>query len=770
MAILDLTLGGATATGYRGELSEGFTVHIDFAQAGLARVALIPKAGPAVDRTWMIAPDGDVTAEGRSRLSLAGFCPPEISADGDRFGSHLLRFEVKARPFQLTVQHRVGEKWHTCMRDRHLGAYLTLPERGEIRHYQARRAEDRHYGLGDKAGPVDRTRRRFKCLQTDALGYDAELSDPLYKHAPFMIIDHPEHGAAGVLYDSLAELEFDFGSEHSNYFEPFRQVAAREDCLIYWVLAGPRVRDVVPRLMALCGGQAMPPRAALGFGFSAMGHTDSENAQAVILDFARTCRREAIPISAIHLGSGYSLHGAQRHVFEWNEDRFPDRSEFFEEMAAMGYHICANIKPVLLENHPHYARGNAGGWFVRKPGGQPVVERFWDGWGSQLDFTNPDTRDWWRHMVHERLLSVGVGGIWNDNNEAELWDETARLDGDGKPFPAVNARPVHALLMVQASRDAAAGYAPDRRPHMITRAGPIGIARYGETWSGDNHTNWHTLKWNLRQGLSMSLSGFPLTGHDVGGFSGPAPDPELLVRWFQMMALHPRAVMNSWKPETKYGANLPFMYRHVLTEIKAALAIRYRFLPHLYQLLWRCCREGHPIIAPVFYGYDDPVCLGDHDMFLLGDSVVVAPIVDQNRSRLEVYLPQSEEPWFRLDYPERMEGGAWHSLDVCLATLPIFVRSGTILVLASQWPSTHPHDATALEVHLFVGETDGSAEAEFFWDDGVSPIDPENVFLSRMDLTWDGGTVRLHMDNRTGLEMSVVCHGLADRQLIETTA
>ena len=63
--------------------------------------------------------------------------------------------------------------------------------------------------------------------------------------------------------------------------------------------------------------------------------------------------------------------------------------------------------------------------------------------------------------------------------------------------------------MTRASYEVTLASRPEERPYTISRAGPIGIARYGETWSGDNHTSWHTLKWNLRQGLSMSLSGMP---------------------------------------------------------------------------------------------------------------------------------------------------------------------------------------------------------------------------------------------------------------------
>lgn len=768
MPVLKLKSEHKTSSGLVGQFDNGMRLQVDFAAEFLVRVALFPKDGMETDRTWMVAPDGELPPEGRSRLSLDGFQMPLVEHDGSRFGTETLRISFSAEPFQLTAEQKVEGCWRTCLRDRELGAYVNFPVRREIKHFQARSEHDRHYGLGDKAGPVDRTRRRFKCLQTDALGYDAELSDPLYKHAPFTLVDHPKNGVSGVLYDTMSEIEFDYGCEHSNYFESFRHVTVREDCLVYWVIAGPRLSDVVPRLMGLTGGQAMPPRSALGFGFSAMGHTDHENAQETILEFAHYCRSHDIPLSAIHLGSGYSLHGKHRHVFEWNKQRFPNRDDFFSGMKKMGFHLCANIKPVLLENHPYYNEGREQGWFVRTQEGNPVVERFWDGWGSQLDFTNPDTRNWWKGKVQANLLEPGVDGIWNDNNEAELWDEHARLHGCGMPLRAMDARPVHALLMVQSSYHAAQETNPDVRPHMITRSGPIGIARYGETWTGDNQTSWHSLKWNLRQGLSMSLSGFPLTGHDIGGFSGPAPGPELLVRWFQMMALHPRAVMNSWKPDTKHGANLPFMYPEVLSEIKSALHYRYRFLPHIYHLLWKCHSVGHPIIMPTFYEFDDLECLEDNDCFLLGPDLLVAPVVNPDAELLSVYLPRSKDHWIEFEKSKTYNGGQFHSLPVSLGSLPIFVRCGAILVLASAWDQNNPHDATAFEIHIFPGPTDGKTEAEFYWDDGTSVIEERVANPSPLTMTWDRERVSLSCRNHTALPMKVICHSLGSRELVET--
>mgnify|MGYP003312311730 CR=1 FL=1 len=115
-----------------------------------------------------------------------------------------------------------------------------------------------------------------------------------------------------------------------------------------------------------------------------------------------------------------------------------------------------------------------------------------------------------------------------------------------RPTPLRLVRPVQALLMVRASLEAQRAHAPTLRPWLISRSGMPGTQRYAQTWSGDNYTSWHTLKHNVRMGLGLSLSGFFNTGHDVGGFAGPAPEPELFVRWVQNGVFHPRFTIHSW--------------------------------------------------------------------------------------------------------------------------------------------------------------------------------------------------------------------------------
>ena len=115
--------------------------------------------------------------------------------------------------------------------------------------------------------------------------------------------------------------------------------------------------------------------------------------------------------------------------------------------------------------------------------------------------------------------------------------------------------PLQALLMTKASADATARYYPNIRNHGVTRSGGLGIQKYAETWTGDNDTSWHSLKWSSSIGLGLSLSGIGLFGHDIGGFTGPKTSKDLMIRSLQLMLFHPRFHMNSWKPNAKKNSS-----------------------------------------------------------------------------------------------------------------------------------------------------------------------------------------------------------------------
>jgi len=777
MGVLELkTTLTAHESGARSELSHGYQLHIDFLENWLCRIAVVPHE--PIDNTWMIAPPEHVWLwQGRERLSTDGYRCPSISVANDKtkVSGGNLSVVVADGALSLIISRVTASTEQPILEDRQRAAYRLLPGRRLFQHAQIRNKNDLHLGLGDKTGPLDRTGRRFRCLQLDALGYNAETSDPLYKHAPWIMVGNNERGYCGVFYDTFAETNFDFGAEHSNYHPHFRSVETHDKALVYYVIDGPSLAQVVQRFQRLVGKPHLQPRWALGFAHTSMHLADADNAQQQILDFVDTCRQRDIPISAVHSGSGYTTRDdGRRYVFTWNSSKFPDRNAFFSALEQAGLRTCANIKPVLLTEHPLFEQVAGFGGFIKDAHGNPAIEQFWGGAGASLDFTNAQTVRWWQQGVSEQVLGAGFTATWNDNNECEIWDEQATVAGFGKPRPAMDMRPVQALSMVRASFEATVEHKPQERPYSITRAGPVGISRYAQTWSGDNRTSWHTLHWNMANGLSMAMSGFPFVGHDIGGFDGPKPDAELLCRWVEMMALHPRAVMNSWKPQESNPATLPWMYEQVEPQIKQALNLRYRFLPLIYHPSWQSHTSAKPLISPLMLHFTDADCVGLFDQFMLGPDVLVAPVTKPGLASRRVYLPVVAGGWFTYSGDkndgQHQAGGQWIEAEAPLGRLPVFVRSGAVLPIAVAWHVNSPHDATEVDLVGFAGSSRGEAKSELFFDDGVSwHYQRHDASLLSVSLSWSATAVTFAAaENWTGrsrpvLAVSIV--GLNDRQL-----
>ena len=664
------------------QLDHGWRARVTIAGGHTGRTTLLPPDGWREPRTWALDPAGVFPQEGVQRDALFA---PDVSAAASQHngvlhldGSHL-RARIALDPFAITWEQRSDNgAWQICCGDRAESYAYAFSERsGTLWHWQQRDpTQDRYFGLGDKTGPLDLHGRRLRTRMLDALGYDAKTGDPLYKHWPFFL-NYRNGAACGQYYDTLAECAFDFGAEHDNYHGRYRATEIADGDLDVYVFAGPSLREAVARFVAAIGGTAMPPRWSLGFANTAMGLADAPDAQQQVRQFLGHAEKDGFPLSSFHFGSGYTSRGKQRYVFTWNHDKFPEPKKLLAAFAAAGVRTVANLKPCLLDDHPAYASLAEQGAFVRDDKG-PCLEQFWDGWGAHLDFTRESDRAWWQGGLQKQILDVGIDVGWNDNNEYEIWGERASCHGFGQALPMARAHALQPLLMTRATFDQQARHHPNERIYTITRGGPPGLQRYAQTWSGDNSTSWHTMRWNQRMALTMSLSGMFNTGHDIGGFDGPVPDAEMLIRWTQACCLVPRMIMNSWKADG--SVNSPWLHPEATQTIRAAVDLRLKLMPYLYTQMWRATREHLPVLRPTFFDFgEDPATWADNDEMMVGPDLLAAPVFEPGARKRQLYLPRTPHGWFDWWTGAHHAGGQGVEVIAPLHRLPLFVRGGALV-------------------------------------------------------------------------------------------
>lgn len=147
------------------------------------------------------------------------------------------------------------------------------------------------------------------------------------------------------------------------------------------------------------------------------------------------------------------------------------------------------------------------------------------------------------------------------------------------------------------------------------------LAYTNSSWTGDNRTSWKNFRGNVAMGINGGVSFLHNYGDDIGGFGGPLPSPELLVRWVQSAIYRSRFCIHSFKPtpEDPSGNSQvtePWMYPEVLPIVREVIERRYEVLPYIYDLAHRACNEGVSSMTWLGWGIfeRDPGCYDEEVM------------------------------------------------------------------------------------------------------------------------------------------------------------
>lgn len=664
-----------------------------------------------------------------------------VLSDGDReavIEGRILKVVVEKDPFRICVYDKEGTLLHADIVDL---SYMEDSNHRRI-HTSEISPEDCFYGFGEKSGSFNKAQKFMSMSPKDAMGYNPRETDSLYKHIPFYIkLNRGTRKAVGYFYHNTCECDFDMGREKSNYWKPHSRYRTDGGDIDLFLIAGPSVRQVVERYTDLTGKSAMLPRYALGYLGSSMYYPElDKDCDDAILDFIDTTREEKIPVDGFQLSSGYCTvetdKGIKRCVFTWNKKRFKDPREFFAQMEKRGVTVSPNVKPGILLIHPKLDEMKAKGMFIKaSDSDEPGIGTWWGGKGVFADFTNPSTRTYWKEMLKENVLEYGTSSVWNDNCEYDsLVDKDCRCDFEGKGGTIGQLKSVMSNIMCHITDEAIHETFTNTRPYIVCRSGHCGIQRYAQTWAGDNLTCWDSLKYNIATILGMSLSGVANQGCDIGGFYGPSPEAELMVRWIQNGIFQPRFSIHS--TNTDNTVTEPWMYGDCTDYIREAIGLRYQLSPYLYSLMERAHETGLPIMEPMCSAFQEDVkCYEEGVDFMLGDSLLVANVVEKGAVSRKVYLPEGET-FYDFYTRSAYEGGRTVELPVDLGSIPLFVRSGAIIPMAEdRLDNLKTQQAEHLRI-LCAADRDG--RFELYEDDGIS-MDYEKGGFLKTSITMTAG-------------------------------
>jgi alpha-glucosidase len=609
--------------------------------------------------------------------------------------------------------------------------------------------DEHFYGLGEKAAHLDKRRGFFVNWNSDTPGYTLGR-DPIYQTIPFYL--GLENGVAyGIFFDNSYRSYFDFGrlSQERIWF------GAEGGELNYYFFYGPSIRKILSRYADLTGHMPLTPLWALGVQQCRYSYYPASMVEEVV----RQYRERDLPLDVIYLDIHY-LNGYR--VFTFDPNRFPDPKALTDRLLKQGVKTVVIVDPGVKYQPPNgeqratssrpelqsqsnryyvFDQGIAGNYFQHRRNGDVFIPRVWPGDSVFVDYTRSDARQWWGDL-HRAYTDNGIAGIWNDMNEpADFIDQTGKNQRDvvsydeGANSTHAKNRNVFALLMARATYEGLARLQPDRRPFVITRAGYAGIQRYSTMWTGDTNSTWDSLALNVPMFTTLGLSGEPFVGSDVGGFIGRA-NGEFLVRSYQIGFLAPffrnhHAIDGYDQEPWRFGK----YYEDI---IRKYLKLRYQMLPFLYSTLEEAHRTGVPVFRPLVLNYqDDASTYNLDDEFMIGDDLLVAPIVKPDVTSRLVYLPKGI--WYDFWTNQKYEGGTMVRVDAPLETVPMFVRGGAIIPFGPEmkYVGEKPFDPITFSIYP---DENGSAAGTLYEDDGTSPAYKQGVFRrTRISVTRRAG-------------------------------
>jgi alpha-glucosidase len=725
-------------------------VSVDILAADLVRVRMAPGAEFGPDRSWAVI-----------KMDW-----PPVHVEGTEAAGQLtlrtaaLEVRIQTDPFRVAIYDRAGR-----LISKDADGQGMAWDGNRIRCWKWMPPDEHYFGLGEKAGPLDKRGHSYVMWNTDSYGWGS-TTDPLYETVPFFMALR-QGKAYGIFFDNTYRSSFDLGAESPDYYS----FGAEGGELNYYFFYGPDPKTVLGRFTELVGRTPLPPKWALGYHQSRYSYYPEDDVRFIAQNF----RIRHIPCDAIFLDIDY-MDGYR--IFTWNRQRFPHPAQMIADLAKQGFHIVTIIDPGVKVDSKYwvYQQGLAGDDFAKMPDGSLYIGKVWPGECVFPDFTSARVRAWWG-TLYKGLIKNGVAGFWNDMDEPAIFDtptKTMPLDvvfyDHGMHSPHAKIHNVYGMLMSEGTKEGMLEARPNDRPLVITRATYAGGQRYAAVWTGDNSSTWEHLRISLRELMTMGLSGLDLAGADIGGFA-LSPSPDLYTRWLEAGVFYPYC-----RTHTSIGTRNqdPWSFGNRREEInRGSIELRYHLLPYLYNAFYQSSQTGLPVMRALLLDFpDDAEAVSQENEFLFGQDLLVAPVVKDGEWAWPVYLPAGS--WFDYWSTRTYKGPLHLTVEAPLDRIPLFVRGGAIIPTQEvvQYTEEKPIDPLTFEIYPH-----GKSSRDYYEDDGASFKYRQGGFLRRrIGVTPQAGAIQINFSARQGsytpprraLQLKV--HGLACRPTRVTAA
>lgn len=507
------------------------------------------------------------------------------------------------------------------------------------------------YGMGERFSPFVKNGQSVEIWQRDG-GTSTEQS---YKNIPFYL----SNKGYGVFVNHPEKVEFEVATE--NVMKVAFSVPG--ESLDFVLFNGPTMKEVLEKYTDLTGKPALPAPWTFGLWLSTSFTTNYD--EQTVNEFVDGMAERDIPLNVFHFDCFWMREFAWSN-FKWDDRVFPDPQGMLARLKEKGLKICVWINSYVGQDSELFAEGMGNGYFLKRPNGDVWQWDMWQPGLAVVDFTNPAACQWYQEKL-EALLDMGVDCFKTDFGERIPTDVV--YYGGQDPVKMHNYytymynKTVYDLLVRKRGKEEAV---------LFARSATTGGQKFPVHWGGDCNSNYESMAESLRGGLSFTMSGFGYWSHDIGGFEDTSTD-DVYKRWaaFGLLSSHSRLHgSGSYRVPWNYDEEAVDVVRY-FTKLKASL------MPYLYRNAIETSQTGIPMMRSMVLEYqDDPVCGYLDRQYMMGDSLLVAPIFNPD-GKAEFYLP--EGTWTNYLTGERKSGGKYVREVHGYFSIPLYQKENTIV-------------------------------------------------------------------------------------------
>ncbi|MCO5574033.1 hypothetical protein L7F22_027811 [Adiantum nelumboides] len=541
--------------------------------------------------------------------------------------------------------------------------------------------------------------------------------------------------------------------------------------LDFYFFSGPSPLSVMEQFTKLVGRPAPMPYWSLGFHQCRYGYKNITDIETVVA----TYKAKNIPLDVMWSDIDY-MDAYKDFTFDPTNYPVDQVKVFVDKLHADGQKYVIIIDPGIKyeTNYSTFQHGIEKDVFIKDVNGDNYLGQVWPGPVHYPDFLHPNAGSYWTKEISDFHDIVPFDGLWIDMNEPSnfctgiscklptdascpnleeqttcclvcsdanmtQWDDPPyKINSSNGQRPLRNktiaTSATHFGGILEYDAHNLYGFAEaivtnralrrtlGKRPFVLSRSTFIGSGAYTAHWTGDNGATWNDLAYSIVGVLNSGLVGIPMVGADICGFSGDTWE-ELCNRWIQVGAFYPfsrdHSAIDSKRQEL-------YLWDSVTASAKKVLSLRYQLLPFIYTLVFEAHKSGAPIARPLFFHFnDDPSVYTIDKQFLLGQSVLVSPVLTPNTTAVKAYIPAGT--WYNLfDYSQVIvngDKGSHHTLAAPMDTINVHVHEGSILPLQEAALTTVAARKTPFTLIIAFsmkqgGEDAEKAEGALFLDNG----------------------------------------------------